>query len=212
MAIFAVMDIDQLFVDDVPVSPTRCDFIDENGDAVQISTYTHWNAYMLAPDNSVAGELTGTITGQHLEFPWPDESILTMPGVFRIVIQLRNGGPTDLTVEPFSFVVQEISNWLSLEHARAQWPDAPLDDVLLYQILESAKTQILAYAPALAAGAVIPANYVQAQLMQARALYQSVIANQNDTVGVDGFAVRVFPLDFTIRALLRPKRAIGGMF
>jgi hypothetical protein len=61
-------------------------------------------------------------------------------------------------------------------------------------------------------GAQVPVTYVQAQLLQARAIFQSVIANQQDSVGVEGFQVRVFPLDFTIRAMLRPKRAIGGMF
>jgi hypothetical protein len=51
----------------------------------------------------------------------------------------------------------------------------------------------------------VPNNYKQAQLMQVRAVYMSFISNQNDSVGVDGYQVRTFPLDWNIKALLRPK-------
>lgn len=212
MAIFADIQLSRLWVGDVPVGPTRADFYDENGDAVQIQDFASWSAYMLSPTGEVLGTLSGSEHGQHLEFVWPTVTILETPGIHTIVITFFDSLGVEVQVEPWPFIVQEIDGWLTLDRARLDWADAPQDDVLLYRILEAAKAQCVAYAPVLAVGALLPLRYVQAQAMQARALYQSIIANQNDTVGVDGFAVRVFPLDFTIRALLRPKRAIGGMF
>lgn len=212
MAIIPVIDLGSLWVGDVPVSPTRADFVDEVGAPVTISGYASWSAYMLSPTGETLGTLTGSEQGNHLDFTWYTTTILEIPGVHTIVITFFDDLGVELQCEPFKFVVQEIDGWLSLEMARAQWADAPLDDVFLAQILDAAKLQCIAYAPALAVGAVVPVNYLHAQLMQARALYQSVIANQQDNIGVDGFQVRVFPLDFTIRALLRPKRAIGGMY
>lgn len=212
MAILPVIDLGALWVGDVPLSPTRADFVDETGNVVQISGYNSWSAYMLSPAGEVLGTLTGSEHGQHLEFTWPTTTILETPGVHTIVVTFFDSLGVEVQAEPFKFIVQEIDGWLSLEQARAQWADAPLEDLFLFQLLDTAKAQCIEYAPALPLGAVVPARYVQAQLTQARALYQSTIANQNDNVGIEGFAVRVFPLDFTIRAMLRPKKAIGGMF
>lgn len=212
MAIFAEIQLSRLWIGDVPMSPTRADFVDEFGDPVNIQEYASWSAYMLSPTDEVLGTLSGSEQGDHLLFTWPTTTILETAGIHTIVVTFFDADGVERQVEPWPFVVQEIDGWLTLDRARLDWADAPLDDVFLYRILQAAKEQCIEYAPALAAGSVVPARYVQAQAMQARALYQSVIANQNDTVGVDGFAVRVFPLDFTIRALLRPKRAIGGMF
>lgn len=212
MAILPVIELGSLWVGDVPQSPTRADFIDETGNTVQISGFDSWEAYMLSPVGEVLGSLTGDEHGQHLEFTWLETTLLEIPGVYKIIVTFFDPLGVEIQCEPFSFVVQEIDGWLTLETARAQWSDAPLDDVFLHQILETAKAQCVAYAPALLLGAQVPVTYLQAQLLQSRAIYQSVIANQQDSVGVEGFQVRVFPLDFTIRAMLRPKRAIGGMF
>jgi hypothetical protein len=212
MAIIPVIELGSLWVGDVPQSPTRADFTDEVGNVVQISGFDSWEAYMLSPEGEVLGSLTGDEHGNHLEFTWEETTLLEIPGVYKIIVTFFDPLGVEIQCEPFSFVVQEIDGWLTLETTRAQWSDAPLDDVFLRQILDTAKAQCVAYAPSLLLGAQVPVTYVQAQLLQARAIYQSVIANQQDAVGVEGFQVRVFPLDFTIRAMLRPKRAIGGMF
>ncbi len=212
MAILPLIELGSLWVGDVPLSPTRADFVDEVGNPVSISDYAAWVATMYSPTNVQLGQLTGTEHGQHLEFTWPEESILETSGVYTIVINFTDALGVSVQCEPFLFIVQERNGWLTLEMARSQWSDAPLDDVFLAQILDAAKLQCVAYAPVLAVDALVPVNYLHAQLMQARALYQSVVANQQDNIGVDGFQVRVFPLDFTIRALLRPKRAIGAMY
>jgi hypothetical protein len=212
VAILPVIELGSLWVGDVPLSPTRADFVDETGEVVQINQYASWSAYMLSPTGEVLGELEGEEHGQHLEFTWPTTTILEAPGLHTIVISFFDALGVEVQCEPWRFVVQAIDGWLTLEQARQQWADAPLDDVFLYQLLETARRQCEEYAPALLLGAPVPARYTQAQLTQARALYQSTIANQQDNVGIEGFQVRVFPLDFTIRAMLRPKKAIGGMF
>lgn len=213
MAILPVIELGALWVNDVPTSPTRADFVDETGNTVQISGYASWSAYMLSPEGDILGTLTGSEHGQHLDFTWPTTTILETPGIHQIIVTFFDTpGGVEIQCEPYRFVVQEIDGWLTLEQARQLWADAPLDDVFLALLLDTAKEQCVAYAPALLLGAPVPARYSQAQLTQARALYQSTIANQNDNVGVEGFTVRVFPLDFTIRAMLRPKKAIGGMF
>ena len=210
MAIIALSELASIWVGDIPVSPMRWDFIDENGDAVAIGEFEAWECIVKAPDGTIIGEQSGEPTGNHLELTFGAPSLATEPGIFEIIFRFYNGGI--LTAEPYRFVVQAEDGWLDLQTARAQWADAPYDDIFLHQILDTAKAQCIAYAPAIPAGEHPPIQYVQAQLMQARAIYQSVIANQNDNVGIEGFAVRVFPLDFTIRAMLRPKRAIGAMF
>jgi hypothetical protein len=212
MAILPVIELGSLWVGDVPQSPTRADFTDEVGNVVQINGFDSWEAYMLSPEGEVLGSLSGEDHGNHLEFTWEETTLLEIPGIYKIIVTFFDPLGVEIQCEPFSFVVQEIDGWLTLETTRAQWSDAPLDDVFLHQILETAKAQCVAYAPALLLGAQVPVTYLQAQLLQSRAIYQSVIANQQDSVGVEGFQVRVFPLDFTIRAMLRPKRAIGGMF
>ena len=210
MAIIALSELSTIWVGDVPVSPMRWDFIDETGNPVAIGEFDTWEVDLYGPDHTVIASMNGVPTGNHLEITFGEPSLATEAGVYMLQFRFDNGGT--LTAEPYEFLVQEYTGWLTLELARAQWADAPTDDIFLWQILESARVQCEAYAPVLELGAGVPLNYVQAQLMQARAVYQSVISSQQDSVGIEGFQVRVFPLDFTIRALLRPKRAIGGMY
>ena len=94
---------------------------------------------------------------------------------------------------------------LELEDA---WPDAPQDSATVDRLLEAAYIQCSAYAPALAVGAPIPANYQLALIMQTRALWQSTVTDTQDGLGEGGFRVTVFPMDWTVKALLRPKRGV----
>lgn len=86
------------------------------------------------------------------------------------------------------------------------WPDAPLEDAgTLVGMLASAQVQCEAFAPDLG-DVEIPANYKHAQVLQARALYRAGMAGVDNRIGMDGQAVTVFPMDWTVKALLRPKR------
>lgn len=207
MAIIPELDLTSLWVGDVPLGTTRADFYDEAGNPVQITDYSGWNAEMFGPDGISKGELSGTEHGQHLDFPWPETSILDIPGIYDIIITFTDALGVNVQCEPFRFVVQELDGWLTLEMARSQWPDAPTDDVLLAQILETARFQCETYAPILGVDAIVPPNYRHGQLLQARALYTASITSQNENVGIGDYQVRVFPLDWTIRAILRPKTA-----
>ena len=200
-------------VGDVPDSPMIIAFHDEAGSPAATNHFTTLQTFVYNPLGDDYGTLDTVVhDGHEISVTWPTLTKFNMTGIFTLRFLFTHTGHDIVTPEPLSFVVEDVDGWLSLEQARQLWADAPLDDVFLYKLLQTAKEQCVAYAPVLAANAQVPIRYTQAQLTQARALYQSTIANQNDQVGIEGFTVRVFPLDFTIRAMLRPKRAIGGMF
>lgn len=96
--------------------------------------------------------------------------------------------------------------WATLDDVRKDWADAPLDDELLQRKLDAAHEQLLAYAPTLADGAPVPQRYVEAEVLQVRALWQAQ-ERDGDVIGYgDGFAVRVRPLNQDVKSLLRPRR------
>ncbi len=70
-----------------------------------------------------------------------------------------------------------------------------------------AAQQCAAFAPALAADVPVPDHYVAGQVMQCRALVRAGIVGDGDRIGIDGAdTVAVFPMDWTVKNLLRPKR------
>lgn len=88
------------------------------------------------------------------------------------------------------------------------WPnvhEVPLE--ALGPLLEAAARQCEEFAPALPEPpAELPAGYLTAQGMQARALWRSGTVGSNDQFGGGEYTVTVFPMDWTVKALLRPKR------
>lgn len=105
-------------------------------------------------------------------------------------------------------VVHDDDGWHSLPSARDEWRDARnLDDRRLWVLLDIARTQVTDYAPQLAEGQPPPLAYREAQLMQARNLWNASRVDPSGGEGTDTFAVTPFPLDWTIKQLLRPKRA-----
>lgn len=100
------------------------------------------------------------------------------------------------------------AGWLtSVEELQAYWPDAPYaEDFDVFGLLTSARIQCEEYAPALGEDDVVPESWRLAQAMHARALYRSTLAGGNDQIGAEGYTVTVFPMDWTVKNLLRPKR------
>lgn len=85
------------------------------------------------------------------------------------------------------------------------WPDSvALDSVTLAHLLDVARSACAAYAPQTPAD--IPASWRQAQAMQARALSRAGVVGPGDQLGTEGITVTVYPLDWTVRQLLRPRR------
>lgn len=72
--------------------------------------------------------------------------------------------------------------------------------------LNVARIQCERFAPVLAEDAVAPENYVAAQVLQARALLRAGIVGSGDQAGGYGETVTVFPMDWTVKNLLRPKK------
>ena len=118
-----------------------------------------------------------------------------------------------------------MATWHTPETARDQWVDAPLDDEQLEQLLDVAKQAVLAYAPALPAatsGAWVdgyyqpaaepepPTNYVVAQLMQARNVWNSGKATPTGDFDGGGYGLTTHPLDWQIKQILRPRSVFGG--
>ncbi len=114
-----------------------------------------------------------------------------------------------------------MAEWHDPASLRATWADAPSSDALVQELLEVAKQQVLAFAPELTlaedgepdAEPAPPANYRMAQAYQARALYQASKANVNADVDVVGgeFKVRVYPMDWNIKNMLRPQRGVPSV-
>ncbi|GAB2474405.1 hypothetical protein [Xylanimonas ulmi] len=99
------------------------------------------------------------------------------------------------------------ASWVDTADVAEQWPDAvDLEPTLVARVLAAAQEQCEAFAPALAPGQEVPASWKVAVVMQARAIYRATIAGSNDQIGADGLTVTVFPMDWTVQRLLRPKR------
>jgi hypothetical protein len=101
--------------------------------------------------------------------------------------------------------------WVETDTVADFWPEAEdLVDAVLVSYLQAAYEQCVAYLPAVPLPTPLimtapPERYVQAQIMQARALYRSNVAGSGDQLA-EGQAVTVFPMDWTVKNLLRPKK------
>lgn len=98
------------------------------------------------------------------------------------------------------------------------WDDAPIEnEELCALILETAKEQVLEYAPALGDGETvvvdgyvttlpptIPNRWVFAQLKQAENLWNAGRVSGGGEGGAEQFTFTPRPLDKTIRAIIRP--------
>lgn len=98
--------------------------------------------------------------------------------------------------------------WVTPGELKAWWTDCPPADQAR-ELLWAAQDQCIAYAPALD-DADPPARYKRALRLQARELWQAGTRDTAaDTVGMDGYAVRIRPLSAVVRQLLRPPSALG---
>ena len=103
-----------------------------------------------------------------------------------------------------------IVGWVDQETVQDYWADSvQLEDSALTSYLQASYEQCVEFLPPVALKAypeTIPDRWKQAQIMQARALYRSAVAGSGDQVGMDGQGVTVFPMDWTVKNLLRPSR------
>ena len=104
-----------------------------------------------------------------------------------------------------------MAQWHTIESARDEWPDAPYDedggDTQLENLLELAKDAVVAFAPAVDDPLVeIPAGYRQAQLLQARNVWNSSKASPTGDFDGTSYGLTSYPLDWQVRQLTRPKQ------
>ena len=100
-----------------------------------------------------------------------------------------------------------------LEQARllGAWDDAPIENLeTCGMLLEVAREQVIAYAPApapLVEGEPVPeppARYVYAQLMQAKNLFNAGTVTSSGDIGEGGYTYTPRPLDRTVKQIIRP--------
>lgn len=97
--------------------------------------------------------------------------------------------------------------WITEDDALVDdlWSDAPSGETFT-TLVEAAQDQCAGYAPKLKTDAAVPSRYKVALVMQARAMHRSFLAGGGDQIGPDGFTVTVWPMDRTVKALLRPPK------
>ncbi len=140
---------------------------------------------------------------------WPTtETVLSVPGIHTIAVTLVGASARE-RLAPIPVVVQEENGWHTVDSARLEWIDAAgIDDLRLYSLLELARQQCAAFAPALAVDERAPLNYRHAQLMQARNMLN---AGRAEGDGAGEFVLRPFPLDWMVKQTLRPKLSIPAV-
>lgn len=192
--------------EDLVIEPAR------NGVTIDLTPFTLVEVTLRDPAGVVveSSGFIGTIDEDSVIVEWPTEAVLTDAGVYELVLALTNDlGTVRERLAPLYLVVQEdAGNWHTLDTARAQWDDAPEDDRELYELLHIAQHAVIEYAPVLAEDEPVPLNYVKAQLMQARNVWNSTEVQPSGETGMESFVVRPFPLDWQIKQILRPKRAL----
>jgi hypothetical protein len=165
-------------------------------------------AYLHTPSGGRVA-LVAAPSGDDVAVTWPTVSPFTEPGVYSLVLTLSSLPPlqpTTLRATPVRFVVQVEDEWVTVDQAREDWPDAPKSDVRLWGLLNTAREQCEEFAPALPDGQRVPSRYREAQLMQAQALWQANKTGDGDVIGADGTTVRVYPMGWNVKAVLRPPR------
>lgn len=109
-----------------------------------------------------------------------------------------------------------MADWYNAEDARDEWADAPMDTAQLTQLLDVAQAAVLAFAPDRFSGdpeadppvaPVAPTvGMRQAQLLQARNVWNSAAAGSGGDLDGGGYGLTTFPLDWQVRQLIRPKQ------
>jgi hypothetical protein len=102
--------------------------------------------------------------------------------------------------------------WVETDEVVEFWPEA--DDLTtgaLISYLQAAYEQCVEFLPHVAVptppiALPPPERYILAQVMQAQALFRSNVAGSGDTLGGDGQSVTLFPMDWTVKNLLRPTK------
>lgn len=198
------------YIGDIPADV----LVIEPPETITLEEFDTAAAGLIPPDGGTAvpvsadiDEVTGAVL---VDFPDTD-SLFTEAGIYRLRILLTsvpNGYRQQLPDLPL--VVQDDgAGWHNLDSIRSEWPDAEaIPDWSLHAMLEVAREQCTAFAPALEEDAAVPTRYREAQRIQARNVWTAAKVAPDGSLGQEDFIVRPFPLDWHVKAILRPKRGI----
>jgi hypothetical protein len=159
-----------------------------------------------ATGHAVATVKAAAVT-EALTFIWPRGLGWPAAGLYRATVVLT-GDARRRQLPSEAIVVEEEDGWLTLTATRLQWTGAPDVDADLYELLQIARQQVVDFAPEpVATAQVVSANYRQAQLLQARDIWNATLNAREDGLGEGGLSA-TFPMSWTVRNLIRPKRAL----
>lgn len=188
---------------DAPAAPLALVPV-RDGEPVDLEPYSAATALLALPDGTTV-PATAALEDGELTVTLPE---LTQAGLAWLRVKLATEAGRSDRLDAVPVIVQTDDGWHTLGSARAEWRDAgSIDDRRLWVLLEVAKAEVLAYAPALLVTAPVPLNYRDAQLMHARnRLNAARVDPATGDNGGNGFALTPFPLDWAIKQTLRPQR------
>lgn len=147
--------------------------------------------------------LTGEIIAE------PDD--LDTAGILQVLARMTlaaGGGLTTIELPPI-VVEDPNTGWATLDEARRHLAGADIDDPILATLLNVARSEVLAFAPALLLGAPIPQNYKYGQILHARnKLNAARTSSTTGDYGDGSFAIARYPLDWQVKQILRPQTGI----
>lgn len=186
------------FVGDLPsvslaIVPTR------EGEEIDL---TEWDTAEVFVDGT---ELTATITAEAVEAEWPETSLFEESGLLPVYLVLHTAAGAAETFAAEPLVVETMDGWHTLSTIRqeAAWA-RNVSDAVAFSILSASRYACEVFAPEVEDGEDIPLRYRQAQALQARNTYNAAKVSSSSEVD-DPYSYTVRPLDWSVKALLRPQ-------
>lgn len=193
--------------EDLVIEPARSD-----EEPLDLSPFTDVDVELIDPAGVAvtSSGFIGSLTAGAVIIEWPGDTVLAAPGLYALRVNLTTvagTGPRE-RLAPIFIVVEQDSGWADLALARDELKSDQISDVKLWRLLEIAKLQVLEYAPAITDQTRPPAHYVEAQLMQAKTIWDAARVDAGGEVGGESFSFSPRPLDWQVKQLLRPKRGV----
>jgi hypothetical protein len=165
--------------------------------------WTIVSGQVVAPDGlRVIDCTTGTDATGAAVFVLPGDEAFDQAGLWRLVAAFSLN-MNMFTADALPFAVEDDA-WLTIAGVRSVWRDAPANDVQLWRLLDVARQQVAAWAPQPVPDPV-PDNLTTAQYTQARNVWNAIKADpSNLAIGDDALLIRPFPLDWTVKRMIRP--------
>lgn len=192
------------YLDDVLTEP----FVIEPPADVDLSAYTAATAVLRKPDGITETGLTAALVEGAVEVTVPaDASVLDVPGLHWLRVTLTGAAGARRRLPALPIVVQDDdAGWHTLDSIRGEWPDAEhIGDATLWQLLDVARGDVLAFAPVLVDGEPVPERYRLGQRMHTRNMWNAARVAPDGGIGEGEFVFRPHPLDWHVKAVLRPR-------